>query len=583
MSLSGIMNTATAALNNIEYEISVGNANIANAGDTSYTRKVVSVTPVSPELSVSSTTTSRVTDAYLTKTVVSSNSAASRDQAVSDILQNYDSALGSTTDGDDLSTLLTNLQTALTNISAQGGDASSKVSFVSAAGQLATSINNLSATIQSLRTEANSQIGDTVTDINNLTSQIDSLNRQIVSTQASGGDVTNLEDQRDAALQSLSSDIGVSYYITPQNTMQVFTSSGDLLVGESAAPLSFSDGTSSLSASTTYPGGISGLTLGGKDVTTSISSGKLSGLISLRDQTLPAEQAKLDNLSQGLISTANAISNAGTASPPPSTLTGTKTVSDSDPITASGTLTVTLTNSSGVVDGAPTQIDLSALSGGGTITIQQLRDQLNTISGLDAEINSKGQLTISTTNGDGVALSGGTLASASATAAPSSVSGYFGLNDIFTGSGAADIAVNASLTANPSLLATAALDTTAGANAIGVASGDTSNVDALSKALTTGQSFAAAGGLAAQTTSLQSYANLFVSSAASLISNASSTSQTSQATFTAAQTRLQNQTSVNTNEELANLQTLQQQYQANAQMISTVRTLFSALIQMMQG
>ena len=93
----------------------------------------------------------------------------------------------------------------------------------------------------------------------------------------------------------------------------------------------------------------------------------------------------------------------------------------------------------------------------------------------------------------------------------------------------------------------------------------------------------AAGSFPAQTTSLQSYAAAFVSSAANLISTASATSQTSEATFTAAQTRLQNLTTVNTNEELANLQTLEQQYQANAQMISTVRTMFSALMQMMQA
>jgi flagellar hook-associated protein 1 FlgK len=51
--------------------------------------------------------------------------------------------------------------------------------------------------------------------------------------------------------------------------------------------------------------------------------------------------------------------------------------------------------------------------------------------------------------------------------------------------------------------------------------------------------------------------------------------------FSTAQSRMQNLTNVNTDEELAQLTSLEQQYQANAQMITTVRALFSALMQMM--
>lgn len=575
MSLSSILNTTSAALSNVDFQISVSNANIANASDTSYSRKVANVTSLSSTLLLTSSTTTRVANSFLTNTVVSTGADAARDQAVNDILQNYDNALGSTTDGNDISSQLTALQTALTNIAGQGSDASSKGQLISAASTLAAGVRDLSSTIQSLRTSANSEISDTVSDINTQTSQIDTLNHQIVAMQAQGQDVSNLEDQRDAALQTLSQDIGVTYYVTPQNTMQVFTSQGDLLVGDNAMPLSYSS-SSSLSPGASYPSGISGIMLAGKDITTSITSGKIDGLINLRDQILPGEQAKLDTLSQGLISAVNTVTNAGTAYPPPTSLTGATQVSAADAITGSGNLTVTLTNSTGVVQSTQS-IDLSSVS-----SVQDVLDQLNAIPGLSAQINAQGQLAISSTNGDGVALSGGTLTGPAATSG-AGVSSYFGLNNLFTGTGASDIAVNSALIGNSSLLPTAQLNTSATAGQVAVASGDTSNVDALTNALSGLQTFPAAGGFAAQTTSLSSYATAFVSSAANLISNASTTSQTSQATFTAAQGRLQNLTNVNTNEELANLQTLEQQYQANAQMISTVRTMFSTLLQMMQG
>jgi flagellar hook-associated protein 1 FlgK len=574
MSLSSILNTASTALSNVDFQISVGNANIANASDTSYTRKVADIRSLTPTLLLTSSSTTRVTNSFLTSTVISTNSDSARDQAVNAILQNYDQALGSTTDGNDISSRLTALQTALTNISGQGADPSSKGQFVSAASALAAGVRNLSSTVQSLRTDANTQISDTISDINTQTAKIDSLNRQIVAAQSQGQDISNLEDQRDAALQTLSGDIGVSYYVTPQNTMQVFTGSGDLLVGDSAMPLSYAS-SSALSSGASYPGSISGIMLAGKDITTAITSGKIAGLISLRDNTLPGEQAKLDSLAKGLITAANTASNAGSAYPPPATLTGTATVSAGAAITGSGSLTVTLTDTTGKVTSTQA-IDLSSVA-----SVQDVIDQLNAIPNVTAQINAQGQLSVSTTNGNGLALSGGALTDASG--ASSGVSAYFGLNNLFAGSGAADIAVNPAIANNPSQLPTATLNTSATVGQIAVASGDTTNVDALNKALTGLQSFSAAGSFPAQTTSLQSYATAFVSSAANLVSNASTTAQTSQATFSAAQSRLQNLTTVNTDEELANLQTLEQQYQANAQMIATVRTMFTALIQMVQA
>jgi flagellar hook-associated protein 1 FlgK len=573
MSLSAILNTASAALSNSDYKIAIANGNVANAGDTSYSRKIADVSPLSPDVLLTSSTVSRVADAYLTRTVSTTGADAGRDQAISDALQSYDAALGSTSEGDDVASRLTALQTALTNLDAQGADASSRTSVVSAASQLATTIRTLSGTIQSLRTQADNGVSDTVAEINTATSQIDSLNRQIVAGQASGADVADLEDQRDAALQTLGGDIGVTYYVTPDNRMQVYTSSGDQLVGTQAMPLAYTP-SSALSATTTYPASIGGITLAGKDVTTSLTTGKLAGLVSLRDQILPAEQAKLDALTQGLTRAANAATNAGTAFPPPSSLTGTTAVSATDALSASGTLRVAVTDSTGAVQ-ATQDIDLSGLS-----TVGDVVSALNAVPGLTAAVDSQRHLSLQTASGSGVSLLD---VGASVGSGGQGVSAYFGLNNLFTGSGASDLAINPALAADPTKLPTGQLSAASGlaAGQTGVASADTSAADALAKALSGLQGFPAAGGFSAQTTSLQSYATAFMGRAAQIVSDASDAASSSQATFQAAQTRLDNTTNVNTDEELANLQSLEQQYQANAQMIATVRTLFSTLMTMM--
>jgi flagellar hook-associated protein 1 FlgK len=576
MSLSVILNTAAAALTNTEFKIAVTNNNIANADDPSYSRKTVSSGAISSTAALTVSTTNRVADAYLTKLTATSAASSAYDQAISSALTTYDAALGTVNGGDDLSSRLQDFQTSLTNLSTSGADSGSKAKAVAAATTLAGTIQGLSSSIQSLRTQANTDIASTVNEINASTSTIADLNRQIVATSASGGDVTDLEDQRDAALQTLSTDIGVSYYVAPDNTMQVYTSSGDSLVSGKANALSYSPA-STLSATATYPDQISGITLAGRDITTSVTSGKLGGLINLRDDTLVQEQSKLDSLSSALISAANTALNGGSAYPPPSSLHGVTAVDPSQALSGSGQLRVAVTDSSGDVVSS-TDLDLSSYS-----TVDDLVTALNGIPGLSAQLDSQGRLSLQTSD----ATQGVALADMSASVGPSAtgVSAFFGLNNLFNGSSASDIVVNPAIANSPDRLPTGTLSTssTLAVGDIAVASGDTTTSDALNTVFGTPRSFTAAGGMPTQSTSLQSYATDFVSSAANVVSSASSAADASSAVFSAAQSRLQNFSGVNTNEEMTQLSALQQQYQANAQMISTARTLFQTLVTMMNA
>jgi flagellar hook-associated protein 1 FlgK len=568
MSLSAILNTASSGIANADFRIAVANGNVANADDPAYARKTAQFAAATPAQALSTATVTRVADAYLTRTTADATATAGRADAVSSALQTYDAALGTVGSGDDVSSLLTAFQTSVTNLAGAGATTAAKSEVVSSASQLALGLRGLSATVQSLRTQANSDIATTVGAINTAASSIASLNDQIVSTAAGGGDVTDLEDQRDAALQTLAGDIGVSYFTTPDNRVQVYTAGGQPLVAAQAVPLSYT-ASSNLGPTATYPGQISGVMLGGKDITGALSTGKLGGLIQLRDSILPGEQSKLDQMAGALIATTNAVSNAGAAYPAPSTVTGSRTVAASDPLSATGALRVVVTNSAGGV-AATQDLNLSSFA-----TVGDLVSALNGVPGLSASVSASGKLTLSANaSGAGVAL-----ADIGASVAPSGsgVSDYFGLNDVFSGADATDIGVSASLQNNPAGLPTAAVATT-GALTIGAAAlayGDTSVADRLTAALSGAQSFTA------QSTSLQSYAAAFVSGAATTVAGASADADNADAAFSAAQTRLQNLTSVNTDQELALLVNYQQQYQANAQMITTVRALFAALMTMM--
>ena len=114
--------------------------------------------------------------------------------------------------------------------------------------------------------------------------------------------------------------------------MQVYTTSGQTLVDNSAHEVSYST-VSSVTGATTYSStsssGFSGITVNGVDITAQITSGDIGALIGLRDTVLPAAQSQLDQLATQLADSLNAVHNTGTSLPPPSTLTGTAAVTSS--------------------------------------------------------------------------------------------------------------------------------------------------------------------------------------------------------------------------------------------------------------
>jgi flagellar hook-associated protein 1 FlgK len=308
MSLTSVLSTATSALLTTQFQISTVSDNISNASNAGATQKTY--TPSSSASLTSSLSTgevTRLTNSYLSQTVNASAGENGASSVVNTYLQSYDTQLGSTANASDVSSLLTSFQTALTTLGNAPTSTSDASSVVNAASTLARNISQLSAGIQTLRTQASSDIGSTVTAVNTDLSSLQSLNSQIAAGAQTGSDVTGLEDQRDTTLTDLSSMIGVQYFTTANNQLMVYDNNGDQLLGAQASTLSYAQ-TGALGASTTYAGGtIPGIELNGaKDITSALSgTGAMGGLIQLRDTTLVGQQDQLDQLATGLISTVN--------------------------------------------------------------------------------------------------------------------------------------------------------------------------------------------------------------------------------------------------------------------------------------
>ena len=589
MSLDIARNIAFSGLWATQVQISVASANIANADTKGYTEKTANqASSITSGVGTGVTVTgiTSTVDKLLMKSLIGANSDLGSAGTVSSYLTELAQLYGNTasssssTTGTSLANTLAAFGSALTSLSGTPGSASLQSNAISALNAVATQLRETSSSIQKLRANADQDISSSIDNVNTDVQQIADLNAEIRQQAATGGSTADLEDQRNSALQDLSSMMNVSYFTASNGDLQVYTSSGQSLVDTVAHTLSYTPA-ANVTASTSYSAGsssgFSAITLNGVDVTSQITSGKIGALITLRDQTLPAAQSQLDQLAQQLASSLNAVSNQGTAVPPPASLTGTATVSSATALSATGTVRLAVTDQSGNL------VSYSDLNLSSYATVGDLVSAINGISGLTASIDSSGHLNIaSTTSGNGVAINQMTSSVGSGGAG---FSAYFGLNDLVTATGASDFSVRSDILAGKAALPTSTLDSSATltTGSLVLSSGSATVVNALYGTLTGSTSFAAAGGLAATKGSFADYAAAIVSNVASKASQASATytaKQTAQSTYASS---LSSESGVNLDEESARLSSLQNKYAAASELIQIINTMFTALMTAVQS
>lgn len=560
MTLSAALGSATSSLRAIQTQLAVSASNIANADDVTYTKKTAnqsSVVTSGVGTGVTITAISSAVDANLVRSIVDATSVNASAQTLADYLQSLSDALGtlsSDDSGDTLATSLTSLETALEELATTPESASLKSEVVTDLEDSLVDLRDASDQVQSLRENADADIASAVTTVNDALHEIDDLNHAITTAKAAGQSTADLEDQRNAALQTVAEQIGINYYTDSNGSMSVYTDSGQVLVGSQVHELSFT-ASGDVTASDSYPATLSGISVDGVDITTSVRTGNISALIQLRDETLPAVQTDLDALATSIKDTLNAISNEGSAAPPPNSLTGTEEVTSGDALSASGTLRIAVTDADGNIT-ATDDFDLSSYA-----TVGDMLAALNSAGlGMTASIDSDGHLLLQADDSTGgVAVAGGTIGT-------ENFSGYFGLNDLVVGDSASDIAINDVYSKDPSLFPTGSLSTS-GTLAVGdeaVSSGSGTLAQAMADAILESDF----SGTAAE----------IVSTVGSMLGSATTTATSRETSLSTLLATFSSQYGVNVDEETAMISELQNAYAASAQVLTAVQSMFDDLL-----
>ena len=584
MSLSIARYSAYSALMTTQTQISVASANIANADTEGYTKKTATqVATVSNGIGTGTTITgiSSNVDKLLLKSLFQAVSALGSATVTDSYASQLQSLFGSTSSGDgssgtSIANTIAALETAIADLADTPESETLKAQVVSALDDVAAQLRDTSNQIQTLRSNADQEIASDVDQANDLLATIKDLNDQIVKEQAAGNSTADLEDQRNTALQDLSSLMDINYYSTDSGAIYVYTTSGQVLLNSAVHELSFTSA-GSVTSSAAYPGGLSGITVDGTDITAQIKSGSIAALIDQRDNVLTDAQSELDQLAVALADSLNAISNASTASPPPNSLTGATEVASGESLSASGIFRVAETDSDGNLVSYQ-DFDLS-----GYATVGDLVSAIDGMDGVSANIDVDGHVVITADDSNnGVAVNEMT---SSVGSSGWGLADYLGLNDLVAATGAGDFTVRSDILSNASLLPNSTLNpsSTLTVGDSVVPEGSTAMAQSLYDAMTGDTSFSAAGNLSNRSTSFASYAADIVADAASAAAKAVNTLTIKETVKSNLADTVSSQSGVNIDEETARVSQLENEYAAAAQLLQVLNSMFSSLLESVQS
>lgn len=307
--MADAFNIDLSALQAFQQAIAVTSNNVANASTPGYDAESIELSAAAPQqdggtLIGSGVVIDGVTRAF-SQTATNQLNSSQASLGSLNALQNYasqvDNLFGTTVGG--LSTALQSYYSAWSTVADDPTSGSAREALLGAAQSLATNFNTTSGQLDQLNTAVNSGITSDVQQINSLASSIASLNTQIVGASASGtGQTPNeLLDQRDQLVSQLSSLVGVTTSTNSDGSINVFIGSGQPLVIESS--------TTTLTT-TPNPFNASELEIAsaatpGQSISNLITSGNLGGLLAARTQVIEPALNQLGQIATAVAQTAN--------------------------------------------------------------------------------------------------------------------------------------------------------------------------------------------------------------------------------------------------------------------------------------
>jgi len=616
MGLSSALATAMSGLRANQAALSITSGNIANAQTPGYVvqnANQIEVSSGGPGSTVQVTGVNRELDVFVQNQLRTETSGGGYADQTSNILGQLQSVYGTPGGTGTLETSFNNFTSAVQALSTSSGSQSTQVTALSAAQALAQQLNSTTQGIQSLRSNVQQDIGTSVNQANTDLTQIAQINTQLQGLSPTDPSAATLEDQRDSAINDLSSLMDVKVTTDGANQTSIFTNSGVQLVsGAQASQFTFtSPGT--LTATSLYnanpaKSGVGSLTItlpngASMDVVSNnvISSGRIAADLTLRDQTLVQAQSQVDQMAATLSSSLSDQTTAGTA-----VTSGTQNgfSLNTANMLPGNTINLTVTNTA---TNTQQQIQIVNVTDPSALPLQnatnanpkQIGINFSSSTSVAAQLNaalgsSNLQFSFSGSTLQVLGSAAATVNSASVTTTTSSLTSGNPQLPLFTDAGslytgaitgngsqmtglAGRITVNPALLNNPSNL-------TVFSTSPPTAAGDTTRSDFIFSQLTSGTfTYSPKTGLGSNTSPLSgtipSYMQQFLSLQSNAAASATQLQQGQDVVVSTLQQKFNSTASVNIDTEMSNLIALQNSYAANAHVMSVVQSMMTSLMQ----
>jgi flagellar hook-associated protein 1 len=305
MQLDGALANANSGLVAIAQGFGAISQNIANTSTADYAREVSrtsEVTAGGQGMGTLARPTARELDTAIQSQVLAQNATVNALSTGASALANVAAAQGATGQSQDIAGLLGKVSDAFSTLLNDPSNTTQQSAVVAAAGALTSQINTLSNAFGQARQSAQDSIVSDVAALNATLATIGAFSHRIVTLRSQGQSTADLENQRDGAIDQAGQLAGIRFLTQPDGNVTAYTATGLVVRIDGSPP--FATQPATVAAGSTYPASIPPITLDGVDVTATLTSATGAGAVGanlvLRDQTMPTEQAELDEFSHTL-------------------------------------------------------------------------------------------------------------------------------------------------------------------------------------------------------------------------------------------------------------------------------------------
>jgi flagellar hook-associated protein 1 FlgK len=300
MTLTSALDVALSGLLVTSSRTSVVSRNIVNAGQSLASRKLANVV-TAPDGGVRLASITRAADSALLAQMLAANSATGQQRSIVEALDRLDGTVLDPELDASPAALIGKLMDSIQIYSAAPHDTVAAQSAIAAARDLTHALNSATDTVQRLRQEADAEIASTVSRLNGLLAQFETVNTAIVNGTRSGADITDHLDHRDRLLLAISEEVGIRTMMRSDNDMVIFTDSGVTLFETKARAITFEPTLIYTASTTGHPVFADGVQITGAASGMVIGSGRLAGLMTIRDEIATTYQNQLDEIARGLM------------------------------------------------------------------------------------------------------------------------------------------------------------------------------------------------------------------------------------------------------------------------------------------